>query len=189
MMNAGVYILSKILFVCTGNTCRSCMAEGIMKTLLKKAEDEVPRREFNVESRGIFAVDGDGASEKSIAVMNSLYGIDISSHKAKRLTKDDVLDSYLILTMTEDHKHAILLNWPEAKNKTFTLKEYAETNPDPDIKSAGLSVVFKNDIQDPYGGSISDYENCAVEINEAVIRVINKLINKANNDKTDKEND
>lgn len=169
--------MKKILFICSGNTCRSCMAEGIMKKLIKDAEDEdaVPRREYKVFSRGLFAVDGDKASDNSIEVMEDLFDIDISDHRAAQVIEKDVLDSWLILTMTEEHKHIVLVNWPEAKEKTYTLREYADMNANSD-DAPDLFEVPRFDIIDPYGEDVEEYEECANEINEAVKKVVDKLI-------------
>jgi len=151
------------------------MAEGIMKNILKQVEgNEIPRGEYEVESRGIFAVDGDKASENSIIVMNSMFGIDVSSHRAKRLTEKDVAESQLILTMTQAHKSAIIASFPQAENKVFTLKEYAAME-GKNVRT-GWHAISSLDIRDPYGGSLEDYRECAAEINEAVKKVIDKLI-------------
>ena len=88
----------KVLFVCTGNTCRSPMAEGIAKSLF-------PRHEFL--SAGIFAQENSPASKNAIIAMNNM-GIDISSHKAKQLTKELVDKADYIIPMTENHYYTLL---------------------------------------------------------------------------------
>jgi protein-tyrosine phosphatase len=156
------------------------MAEGLLKKVLKKAEDddEVPKREYKTESRGVFAVDGDSASENSIVVLDENYGVDIGGHRARQLVEEDIYNSYLILTMTEEHKHVILMNWPDAEDKTFTLKEYAEMSAQTDEDSTELFGIPRYDIQDPYRGDIKDYEECAAEIYEAILKVKDKLMEK-----------
>lgn len=87
-----------IVFVCTGNTCRSPMAEGYLKS--KNIGN------LTVSSRG-FGANGDKVSENSATVMREC-GIDISSHTSKRLTTDDVTKADLIFCMTENHKQALI---------------------------------------------------------------------------------
>lgn len=151
-----------ILFVCTGNTCRSIMAEGILKNMLKSkgiGEDKV-----NVQSAGIAAFPGQSATEQAIYVMFK-RGIDISKHSAKQLDKDILNNVSLILTMTQNHKHMILHIYPEAANKVFTLKEYAYGD-----KKGFL------DITDPYGQSVEVYEKTAEEISKALGEIVENII-------------
>src|SRR5690554_6769311 len=109
-----------ILFVCTGNTCRSSMAEGILKKYLKENSIE----NIYVSSAGISAFQGQKANEKAENVLRK-KGIDISSHKSRQLTEEILKDSDLILTMTNAHKNIILQAIPNISNKVYTLKEYA----------------------------------------------------------------
>ena len=114
--------LVKILFVCTGNTCRSSMAEGILKEMLKEKDDKY--EDIQVLSAGISAIDGDPPSEFALKALEE-QGIDISQHCAKQLSSKMVKEADLILTMTVAHKNMILSIISEAKEKTYTLKEYA----------------------------------------------------------------
>ena len=96
-----------ILFVCTGNTCRSSMAEGILKFLLKENNIE----NINVSSAGLSAFEGQRANEKAIDVLIN-KGIDIKTHRSRQLTEEIIKTSDLILTMTDSHKKLITNTLP-----------------------------------------------------------------------------
>lgn len=116
-------MIRRILFVCSGNTCRSSMAEALFKEGL--ARHNAPwASDIVVTSAGISAAPGESASEKACEAMES-RGIDLSGHRAHRLTADDVRSADLILTMTRGHKRAVLALAPESAGKLFTLKELA----------------------------------------------------------------
>ncbi len=135
----------KVLFVCTGNTCRSPMAEGIYNSISHGAF-----------SRGLYA-EGGSASINAIKAMEKL-GIDISHHNSTQLTKEDLENADLVLTMTKGHKGAILSVFP-GEDKVFTIGEYA----------GGYDVI------DPYGGSEEVYEACAEELYSYIERIVEKL--------------
>ncbi len=100
-----------IIFVCTGNTCRSPMAEGYLKS------KNLP--ELNIASRGFSG--GDTANEKSVAVMNEI-GIDISNHISKSITADDIKNTDKFICMTEAHKGLLLSLGAKEKN-VFVLSD------------------------------------------------------------------
>lgn len=156
-----------ILFVCTGNTCRSSMAEGIFKHLLIKNNIE----NIHVSSAGISAYGGDVANKNAITVLKS-KGIDISNHSARQI--DDVIltNSDLILTMTDSHKRVLIKYAPEFSNKIFTLREFA-------YKINGeISDGINLDIDDPYGMDYQVYQLCMAEIEtelNKIIKNVNKL--------------
>ncbi len=154
-----------ILFVCTGNTCRSPMAEGIFKALLKDNNID----NINVSSAGISTFEGDSANEKAIYTLRN-KGIDIKSHKSRQITKEIIENSDLILTMTKSHKGMILNALPEYLNKIFTIKEYVYINNNEELTGKNL------DIADPYGLDYNIYEKCAKEIEENLKEII-KILN------------
>jgi len=154
-----------ILFVCTGNTCRSSMAEGIFKKKLKN----ISEKHMKVSSAGISAIEGQPANEKSIKVLET-KGIDISPHRAKQLTSDMISQSDLILTMTEEHKKIIKTYFPNSINKIFTLKEYAQKINNEKISRNNL------DIDDPYGMDYNMYNQSMEEIETQIDKIVNKLV-------------
>lgn len=137
-----------VLFVCTGNTCRSPIAEGILKDIAKKKNLQV-----EVSSAGIFAHDGGNISTKAIEVMKQI-GIDISDYRSKTIDEDRVREADIILTMGHSHKSFIEEKYEESKGKIFTLLEFV--------------YGFKSDIVDPYGGDLNMYRKTRDEIYQAI---------------------
>lgn len=154
-----------ILFVCTGNTCRSPMAEGIFKDMLKKNKID----NIDVSSAGLSAFPGEGANEKAVKVLGE-KGIDIGMHRASQLS-EEIDKADLILTMTLSHKEAIenyfKYRTGERAPYLFTLKEFA-------AKLSGEKLK-DTDIEDPFGRKYSFYKKSRDEIEKELQKILNNL--------------
>ncbi|MCA9173670.1 MAG: threonylcarbamoyl-AMP synthase [Planctomycetales bacterium] len=138
-----------VVLVCTGNTCRSPMAAGLMREQLAQRltcqPSELEQRGVMVMSAGIAAMNGARASIEAVTTMSKL-NIDISDHESQPLTERVVRFADLILTMTRGHRDAICAQWPEAAERVHLLCHDGR------------------DVSDPIGGPESVYQQCATQI-------------------------
>jgi len=184
-----------ILFVCTGNTCRSPMAEGLLRKMAKEAG-----LSLEVKSAGVAAMEGSSISTHSQRV---LADKGIEGWMSSRAVREPLIaEADLILTMTIRHKNQVLSRFPAARGKVYTLLEYAgggreEEQADADRELVELvtkhslggklsaaereralfleSLGQDQDIPDPFGGTLEDYRICARDIENALARLIDKL--------------
>ena len=109
----------KIMFICTGNICRSAMAEWLLKKKLKDNN----KNDVNVCSAGLHANTGAVSTDEAIEVMKK-YDVDLTKHRATNIGESNVREMDLILCATNRHKIMILNAYPELNSIIFTLKEY-----------------------------------------------------------------
>lgn len=133
---------NNIIVICTGNTCRSPMAKGIIEKLI--ADNKIEG--VKVDSMGLSAFDGDGASQYAIDALNEI-GIDISTHRSKSVMLDDIINADSIYVMTIQHKLVLIDACPEIENKIIVM-----------------------DIPDPFNSSFAKYQQCR----DAMIEFFNK---------------
>lgn len=153
--------MKKVIFICTGNTCRSAMAHHYMQ---KKLFDLKRENDFLVTSAGIGAFYGDKATSNAQIAMND-YGVDMSCHRATPIADSNIDECDLILCMTKSHKDMVIYLYPKLKDKVFTLNEYVYEN-----------IDEKKDIKDPFGFDINTYKLSANEIVQSVDKLLEKLL-------------
>lgn len=143
--------MKKVLFVCTGNTCRSPMAQALFNYICE-SED----LDFSADSCGIYA---DGISPVSYNAKQVLKDIGIEfNHVSQPISNEIMSEADYIFGITKSHAHTLINFFPEYSEKIYN---------------------FPTDIIDPFGGELDVYENCLKEIEKGVRLIITKVTEKS----------
>ena len=141
--------MEELIFVCTGNTCRSPMAEGLFRAL-----DGEARTGLHASSAGLFAHEGLPASEYAEQAAQEL-GADLSGHRARQLTPELARQARYLVCMTAAHYDRLVQAMPWAQEKVFTRAPH--------------------DVADPFGGTLETYRACAAQLADDVRTLIGNL--------------
>lgn len=155
--------IKSVLFVCTGNSCRSVMAEGLLKKRLK----EIGKDKISVASAGVRAVDGFSPTDETVEVLKR-EGVDASFFTAKNITDDMIERADLILAMENMHKREIVRRVPGASSKTYLLKEFG-------LGEAAAYAEADLEIPDPMGMPVEYYMKSMSEIKREIERIAKLL--------------
>ena len=176
--------MTSILIVCSGNICRSPIAEALLRRAIERRGDvEVP----TIGSAGTIAMEGASATREAVAAAREL-GLDITRHAARRLTDPMIAGTNLLLCMAAEHREEIEDRVPNARDRTFTLKELTrllERDPTPPgtgrvaraaraRDDGALTEIdrFDEDVIDPLGMPLETYLAVAHEIDEWIERLV-----------------
>ncbi len=154
----------RVVTVCSGNTCRSPMAQGILRSLWDSVSAETHGfggLSLEVLSRGTAAYSGAPATPKAVAAAGKL-GIDLGQHRSQPISQVDLVWADLVITMTQTHKHDLISRFPAFHKKIYTLSEISRG-------------AVKGDVSDPYGQSQEIYDSTAQILQKGLLSFIHWL--------------
>lgn len=129
--------MKTVLFVCTGNTCRSPMAAAIANKIFQER-----RIRAVAASCGIYAAPDANVSENAAIAMRDMLGADISGHRARVVREEYLAQAHIVIALTASHKHGLCLAYPEFADKVYAIAEFGGEY---------------RDINDPFGGNLEIY--------------------------------
>lgn len=139
----------RILFVCTGNVCRSPMAQGLFNA---RAQREHESHLFIAESAGTWALEDQPASTNAVTAM-AQRGIDITAHRGQTVSAELLERASVVIVMTRNHLDALTAEFPTYRHKMHLISELKDRI---------------HDINDPYGGTLDEYEECARQLQDLI---------------------
>lgn len=151
----------RILFVCTGNTCRSPMAAFLAQQKIRER-----KLDWKAESAGLYAIEGQSITKPAASALQE-HAVEVTDHKSRSITDNLITDSDVIFTMTASHAWELRRRYPQYAGKIQALGAFVQdiaSEPDPQY-----------DIVDPYGGSDEQYRVTADELSRMIDIVFNRL--------------
>ena len=153
--------LPEILFVCTGNTCRSPLAEGMARQLVRERG-----LQFAVSSAGVAAREGEPASPEAVRAARE-QGIDLGAHASRLLTRRMALDAAVVLVLGPEHGGFLRVLAPEALSRVHVLREYATRGRE------------SQEVPDPIGGDLEIYRRTLAVIRDLVEKSLQRVVEDA----------
>jgi len=150
--------MASIMILCTANMCRSPMAEALLR---RKLHQRTETADWRVESAGTWTIIGKPAAQKTQEVMQRLYGLDLSAHRSRLVSRSLLRPFDLILVMEVGHKEAIGVEFPELASRVYLIYEM---------------VGQVRNVIDPIGGTTKDYEDTAHELDMILTQGLEKII-------------
>ncbi|HDN86509.1 MAG: threonylcarbamoyl-AMP synthase [Candidatus Omnitrophota bacterium] len=152
-----IYVKKRIVFVCTGNTCRSVMGEHLLKKYLSEYNPHTFQR-YEIISRGLHPLEGSPLSPAVAEILKREEGIVLEDHKSKRLDRKTILSSDLVFTMSDVQKEHIVKLEPTSEPRVFCLKKF-------------LPLDMEKDIPDPMGKPYEVYFQVYELIKKAILEL------------------